>query len=1358
MEVIGGISGVVSLIGIVGKLAKRINEYRDKYQNVSLYTTLAVTQLSTIRAALEAIAEWRLTSNEDTPATRKLDDVFAESLRGCAVLITVIDAKLGEANSDPGVKDKLKHLWIEDVLKEYMSNLEGQVQGLQLLLSIHHCTTVTEQIKQLEKGQTRSVFDRIRADTASLTVGNKDIPDTASVLSLNPSVNLEQRHRLPKPISEPSSPIFPSSETFKPTIQGLAGAHIPEEFEQEERTNHPEEVSPLLNGIDSKGKAKESAKELSHTSEWNIATSPSSSNTHYLGISNEPPLESAVEAFKGQLNLAFEENSPTRLQPTFAISRHESDVDESDNDEMITGLPLASHFDISRKPGNRSSFQHSRGSSSSMPQDKGRVIPLQDPSSASISGRVSPGPLSASSKNRLSSPHSNQAIDRSSLHPGSGRSIHSVETTNTKPESTDSDLYESSIVAQEKKEDADAKEDNSADTNVESAKAESSMEQLSDTRQVADATLPSLVVEENTLYIPAQISTESDVKERDEFDLKSSENQPTEMQVLTSASSEESPEPAPPTRIPPVVPAQPQRNVSPFKNPGSANSLLIKDLMNPNFVRYSNNEKHDLTIILTEEKNDSNNRTSDSNEKITRPTRKPPPVPPVPPISSLPSSNPSNDDHSKSGDTNPLKYMMSGALNTPSPERDGSMAETLSTLSSSDRSDGQIVGSPRTSASNTIATSISANQQDTLRTQAQIELQKLQQEHAAAKSRGDLSAAKASLQKSKEIIQKTYLSDPTTKATESEEAPARSKSNRKSLMPMKSISRLSAFGKRSKVVELHEAARTGNLDLLQRLLEENISPNTRGENYKTPLMEAALSSHLNCLSALKYHGADEFAIDQLGRTVLHVAVMANQHKAVAWLLQSYPPPPAQVPKRKSSRISRATEVMIRLQSHKILREVSDGEGSKPLHVASKLSLPGIAKLLLDDGAVVDSRDNWGRTPLMDAIIFNHQSVMLVLLGNGADIAAVDFHSMTSLHWAAKYNRNDLLKILLERGADRAVYDNNGYLPIHQAAREGHIEAIECLLNEKLQLDVQTKFGETLLHLAVLSNHQKLAEYLLKHNVNVNAWAPPHSYQNPKLLPPSTPIIPLHYSCTKGYFEMTMTLLDQGAWVNAAPDNGMSPLMMAVETGNTNLVCLLLARGAKVNAAVPGSCMTAIHISCRRGDLETTQVLVQHGAKRNVRTSDQHTPAELVSKVKDAKKRKALENYLEEMTRQDYERTKHKLAKQQAEREANPSYSGPGLTPTPSPVIIQQTVQQQQQQLVYDTGGPSLTPRSLPQQYLLQAIPGQTMYNTTTPAVQQQPQHTIDPEYDSFPEAPPAYYPGPNAPQRLVNRPGVNRPN
>ncbi len=43
----------------------------------------------------------------------------------------------------------------------------------------------------LEKSDTRAVFEQVRADTASLTVGNKDLEDAASVYSYAPSVNFE---------------------------------------------------------------------------------------------------------------------------------------------------------------------------------------------------------------------------------------------------------------------------------------------------------------------------------------------------------------------------------------------------------------------------------------------------------------------------------------------------------------------------------------------------------------------------------------------------------------------------------------------------------------------------------------------------------------------------------------------------------------------------------------------------------------------------------------------------------------------------------------------------------------------------------------------------------------------------------------------------------------------------------------------------------------------------------------------------------------------------------------------------------------------------------------------------------------
>lgn len=51
-------------------------------------------------------------------------------------------------------------------------------------------------MQRLERAEARSVFEQVRADTASLTVGNKDLEDTASILSLDPSVNFEMDHIL----------------------------------------------------------------------------------------------------------------------------------------------------------------------------------------------------------------------------------------------------------------------------------------------------------------------------------------------------------------------------------------------------------------------------------------------------------------------------------------------------------------------------------------------------------------------------------------------------------------------------------------------------------------------------------------------------------------------------------------------------------------------------------------------------------------------------------------------------------------------------------------------------------------------------------------------------------------------------------------------------------------------------------------------------------------------------------------------------------------------------------------------------------------------------------------------------------
>ena len=161
MEVIGTVSGLITIIASVTAVAKRLNEVRDKYNNVALNTTLVASQvdrflmllrkkanaeqLSTIRAALQAIAEWRSTDQTSSKLSRQLDDDLAVSLDCCAILITVIDSKLNEAGYTSDMKQKIKYLWLENTLKEYISNLEGQVRALQLLLTIFQWYELIEQ-------------------------------------------------------------------------------------------------------------------------------------------------------------------------------------------------------------------------------------------------------------------------------------------------------------------------------------------------------------------------------------------------------------------------------------------------------------------------------------------------------------------------------------------------------------------------------------------------------------------------------------------------------------------------------------------------------------------------------------------------------------------------------------------------------------------------------------------------------------------------------------------------------------------------------------------------------------------------------------------------------------------------------------------------------------------------------------------------------------------------------------------------------------------------------------------------------------------------------------------------------------
>lgn len=191
--IIGGVGSIFQIIHSVTKVAKSIQEVRESYKNVALNMTLVASQLSTIRAALEALHAWRTSDNVKTEATLQLDKDLGLSLSCCAILITVIDGKLTESGYKPGMgaKQKINYIWLEDILKDYVSNLEGQVRALQLLLTIFQCRTATEQKQQLANMESRGIIEQVRAETMSLSIGESEMDDAMSIISQDPSIHLD---------------------------------------------------------------------------------------------------------------------------------------------------------------------------------------------------------------------------------------------------------------------------------------------------------------------------------------------------------------------------------------------------------------------------------------------------------------------------------------------------------------------------------------------------------------------------------------------------------------------------------------------------------------------------------------------------------------------------------------------------------------------------------------------------------------------------------------------------------------------------------------------------------------------------------------------------------------------------------------------------------------------------------------------------------------------------------------------------------------------------------------------------------------------------------------------------------------
>jgi ankyrin repeat protein len=136
--------------------------------------------------------------------------------------------------------------------------------------------------------------------------------------------------------------------------------------------------------------------------------------------------------------------------------------------------------------------------------------------------------------------------------------------------------------------------------------------------------------------------------------------------------------------------------------------------------------------------------------------------------------------------------------------------------------------------------------------------------------------------------------------------------------------------------------------------------------------------------------------------------------------------------------------------------------------------------------------------------------------------------------------------LLGRGFDPNTKSESGQVALFLAMRDDAPKVAAALLaSPALNIDAINAMGETPLMMAALKGRFDWARKLVERGAKVQkpGWSP------------------VHYAATGPSTELLAMLLDRGADINALAPNRNTPLMMAARYGPEDSVKLLVQRGA-----------------------------------------------------------------------------------------------------------------------------------------------------------------------------------------------------
>ncbi|KAK6293658.1 hypothetical protein J4Q44_G00359840 [Coregonus suidteri] len=180
------------------------------------------------------------------------------------------------------------------------------------------------------------------------------------------------------------------------------------------------------------------------------------------------------------------------------------------------------------------------------------------------------------------------------------------------------------------------------------------------------------------------------------------------------------------------------------------------------------------------------------------------------------------------------------------------------------------------------------------------------------------------------------------------------------------------------------AAQKGFARLVHKLVEHGADVNMKNGSGKDSLMLACFFGHLDIVKYLRRFGATWQSQDMGGCTPLHWAADGGHLAVIAYMIQD------------------GCELDVRdTVSH----------WTPLMRVSAVSGNPAVASLLIRAGADVNTRDKDGKTPLMVAVLNNHEELVQLLLDSGADHDVKNEFGSGAAEMAKAFGRENIISLL-----------------------------------------------------------------------------------------------------------------------------------------------------------------------------------------------------------------------------------------------------------------------------------------------------------------------------------------------------------